>query len=109
MVALELRPGARFDPDGFFAFCEAQVRGGGMDRKWFPDFVRIVESFEFTQTQKILVRSLKKDHFRRDRLATEPIFWRRRGDASFREFAAADYDALRREFAAAERLHLLEG
>jgi fatty-acyl-CoA synthase len=108
MVALELRPGARFDPAGFFAFCEAQVQGGGMDRKWFPDFVRIVESFEFTQTQKILVRALKKDHFRRDRLPTEPIFWRRRGDASFRELTAADYAELRREFAAAERLHLLE-
>jgi fatty-acyl-CoA synthase len=108
MVALELRPGARFDPAGFFAFCEGQVQGGGMDRKWFPDFVRIVESFEFTQTQKILVRALKKDHFRRDRLPTEPIFWRRRGDASFRELTAADYAELRREFAAAERLHLLE-
>ena len=108
MVALELRPGARFDPAGFFAFCEEQVQGGGMDRKWFPDFVRIVESFEFTQTQKILVRALKQDHFRRDRLPTEAIFWRRRGDASFRELTVADYAELRREFAVAERLHLLE-
>jgi fatty-acyl-CoA synthase len=108
MVALELRPGARFDPEGFFAFCEEQVRRGGMDRKWFPDFVRIVGSFEFTQTQKILVRGLKQDHFRRDRLPDEPLFWRRRGDAGFRELSAADYDELRREFVAAERLHLLE-
>jgi fatty-acyl-CoA synthase len=109
MVALELRPGASFDPAGFFAFCQGQVDHGGMDRKWFPDFVRIVESFEFTQTQKILVRQLKKDHFRRDRLPQEPLFWRRRGDATFREFSAADYADLRRGFAAAERLQLLEG
>jgi fatty-acyl-CoA synthase len=108
MVALELRSGARFDPAGFFAFCTAQVDHGSMDRKWFPDFVRIVESFEFTQTQKILVRALKKDHFRRDRLPREPLYWRRRGDATFREFSAADYAGLRREFAAAERLQLLE-
>jgi len=109
MVALELRPGARFDPAGFFAFCEQQVDHGGMDRKWFPDFVRIVETFEFTQTQKILVRPLKRDHFRRDRLPREPLYWRRRGDATFREFGAADYADLRGEFREAERLHLLEG
>ena len=36
-----------------------------MDRKWFPDFVRVVDEFEFTQTQKILVRHLKADHFNR--------------------------------------------
>ena len=108
MVALELRPGARFDPAGFFAFCEDQVRDGSMDRKWFPDFVRIVAGFEFTQTQKILVRPLKKDHFRRDRLPSEPLFWRRRGDPAFRELTASDYAELRREFVAAERLHLLE-
>jgi fatty-acyl-CoA synthase len=108
MVALQMRPGVRFDPAAFFAFCEGQVRDGGMDRKWFPDFVRVVESFEFTQTQKILVRALKKDHFRRDRLSAEPLFWRRRGDASFRELTASDYAEMRREFVAAERLHLLE-
>ena len=51
MVALQLRPGAAFDPARFFAFCEEQVERGGMDRKWFPDFVRIVDDFEFTQTQ----------------------------------------------------------
>jgi fatty-acyl-CoA synthase len=108
MVALELRPGARFDPAGFFAFCEDQVRDGSMDRKWFPDFVRIVAGFEFTQTQKILVRPLKQDHFRRDHLPGEPLFWRRRGDPAFCELTASDYAELRREFVAAERLHLLE-
>src|SRR5262249_62169262 len=48
MAALKLRPGARFDAKGFFDFCERQVVGGGMDRKWFPDFVRIVPEFEST-------------------------------------------------------------
>ena len=57
MAAVKLRPGASFDPAGFFAFCEGQVHQGGMDRKWFPDFVRVVDEFEFTQTQKILVRT----------------------------------------------------
>jgi len=107
MVALQLRPGARFDPAGFHAFCENLVEHGGMDRKWFPDFVRLVDEFEFTQTQKILVRNLKQDHFHRERLPDEPLFWRRRGDAGFRPFGKEDFAALRREFEAAERETLL--
>ena len=40
---LKLRAGARFDPQGLFDFCEDQAVHGGMDRKWFPDFVRVVD------------------------------------------------------------------
>jgi fatty-acyl-CoA synthase len=107
MVALELRPGAKFDPAGFFAFCEQLVEHGGMDKKWFPDFVRIVDAFEFTQTQKILVRNLKKDHFHRERLAGAPIFWRRRGEKAYASFASEDFAALRKDFQKAERDSLL--
>jgi hypothetical protein len=108
MAALLLREGVRFDPDAFYAFCEQQVVAGGMDRKWLPDFVRIVRDFEFTQTQKILVRNLKLLHFDRRRLPEEPIYWRRRGEQGFRPFEAADYEQLRGEFARSERLALLE-
>jgi fatty-acyl-CoA synthase len=107
MIALKLRPGASFDPAGFFAFCEDQVQQGGMDRKWFPDFVRIVDDFEFTQTQKILVRNLKRDHFHRGRLPDAPLYFRRRGESSFRPFGKDDFEALRAAFAAAERDRLL--
>ena len=100
--------GARFDPQGFYAWCEAQVSGASMDRKWFPDFVRIVDDFEYTKTQKVLVRGMKKVHFDRRRLRTDPIYWRRRGDTSYHPFAEADFDALRKEFAAAEKLDLLD-
>jgi hypothetical protein len=79
-----------------------------MDRKWFPDFIRIVPEFEYTQTEKILVRSLKKVHFDRHRLRDEPIFWRRRGDTAYQPFGLSDYEALRHEFAAAEKLDLLD-
>ena len=108
MAALKLREGARFDPREFFAFCERQVTHGGMDRKWFPDFVRIVDDFEFTQTQKILVRELKTRHFNRRVLVDEPIYWRERGDDSFKPFTREDYERLREQFVASERLHLLE-
>ena len=108
MIALKLRPGRAFDPEAFFAFCDRQVTHGGMDRKWFPDFVRVVDDFEFTQTQKILVRELKRAHFNRRGLPGAPIYWRERGDRGFKPFTAADYEALREEFRSAERLSLLE-
>jgi len=108
MAAVKLRPGAVFDPQDYFDFCERQVAQGGMDRKWFPDFVRVVDEFEYTQTQKILVRHLKGAHYDRRRLADEPIYWRERGDTCFRPFTAADYEALRERFRAAEREDLLD-
>lgn len=109
MVALELVPGARFDPQGFFDFCDRQTREGGMDRKWFPDFVRLVDGFEYTQTQKILVRNLKREHFDRRRLPEAPIYWRRRGTTTFEPLGRDDFDRLHAEFVAAERDRLLEG
>jgi acyl-CoA synthetase (AMP-forming)/AMP-acid ligase II len=107
MVALKLRPGVRFDPDEFFRFCEEQVGRAGMDRKWFPDFVRLVDEFEYTQTEKILVRNLKAVHFDRRRLPDAPIYWRERGDVTFKPFTAEDYAALRETFREREKLALL--
>jgi fatty-acyl-CoA synthase len=108
MAAVKMREGKEFDPKGFFDWCERQVSDGSMDRKWFPDFVRVVGDFEYTQTQKVLVRNLKKMHFDRRRLPDEPIFWRRRGDAAFQPFTAADFAELRAEFSEREKLQLLD-
>lgn len=109
MVALKLREGAGFDPQAFFDYCEQQVTGGGMDRKWFPDFVRVVDEFEYTQTEKILVRNMKKVHFDLNRLGDGvPVWWRRRGDTSYRPLTRDAYEGLRREFAEREKLELLD-
>jgi fatty-acyl-CoA synthase len=108
MVAVKMRPGVRFDPKAFFDFCDRQVTEGGMDRKWFPDFVRVVDEFEYTQTEKILVRNLKRVHFDRRRLGDEPVFFRVRGDTTYRPLGAADYEQLRTEFAAREKGDLLD-
>jgi fatty-acyl-CoA synthase len=109
MAAIKLREGASFDAKAFFEWCDEQVKGASMDRKWFPDFIRIVDDFEFTQTQKVLVRNYKKSHFDLKRLPKgEPLFWRSRGDTAFKPFTAADYEQLRTEFAAREKLELLD-
>ena len=99
---------SRFDPRGFFDFCEHEVRHGSMDRKWFPDFVRVVDEFEYTQTQKVLVRNLKAVHFDRRRLPGAELYWRKRGDDAFRSFAAEDFAAVRQHFSRAERAALLD-
>jgi fatty-acyl-CoA synthase len=109
MAAVKLRDGVSFDPKQFFDWCEAQVVGASMDRKWFPDFIRVVDDFEYTQTQKVLVRNYKKVHFDLQRLpGGTPIYWRERGDKSFKPLAQADYERLRREFAQREKLDLLD-
>jgi len=107
MVALQLRPGAGFDPAAFWGWCDDQCRNGAMDRKWFPDYVRLVGDFSFTQTQKILVRELKRDHFHRERLPEAPLYWRRRGEEAYRPFTARDFAEQRERFATAERDQLL--
>jgi fatty-acyl-CoA synthase len=108
MAALKLRDGARFEPQEFFDFCERQVASGGMDRKWMPDFVRVVPEFVYTETQKILVRELKREHFDRRRLPEDEIYWRERGDQTFRPFGADDFAALRERFVESEREDLLD-
>lgn len=108
MAAIKLRDGATFDPKGFFDWCEEQVAHGSMDRKWFPDFVRLVDDFEYTQTQKVLVRNYKRVHFDLRRIPDARIYWRQRGDTTFKPFTEEDYQALRREFAEREKLDLLD-
>jgi len=107
MVSLKLVDGESFDPQGFFDFCQHQIEHGSMDRKWFPDFVRVVEDFQYTGTQKILVRNLKAVHFDPSRV-TDPLFWRERGDSAYKPFGAGDYAAIRSKFQESERLRLLD-
>lgn len=107
MTAVKLEEGAEFDAKGFFDFCERQVTEGGMDRKWFPDFVRVVRDFEYTGTQKILVRNLKAVHFDLNRVS-DPVFWRERGDETFRPLTEEAYTELRERFRAAEKLEVLD-
>jgi fatty-acyl-CoA synthase len=108
MVAVKLREGVRFDPQGLFDHCQGQIQHGGMDAKWFPDYVRVVKEFEYTQTQKVLVRNLKQVHFDLRRIPEAEIYWRRRGDTGYRVFGPQDHEGLREEFAASERLELLD-
>ena len=74
--------------------------------KWLPTYIRIGRDVPLTPSNKILVRELRRQKFRLD-ATSDAILWRERGDTSYKEFTDQDYEALRREFAAADREHLL--
>jgi len=56
----------------------------------------------------VLVRPLKREHFDLARSPDMLIYWRRRGDTTYRRLTAPDYASLREEFAKAGRANLLE-
>ncbi len=68
MAALQLAPGAVFDPRSFAAFLAAQPDLGP---KSLPTFVRVVADFPMTQTNKVLKRVLVADRWQSD----DPTWW----------------------------------
>lgn len=58
MAAVQLRPGAALDGDGFGAFLGSQPDLG---TKWAPRYLRVAEALPTTATAKILVRQLRAE------------------------------------------------
>jgi fatty-acyl-CoA synthase len=108
MVAVKLNEGQEFDPGAFHDYVEKQCTGGDMDRKWKPDFVRVVEDFEHTRTQKILVRPLKHEYFNLEWAPEEGLYFFRRGFDSYRNFTSKDFEDIKAEFKENGREQLLE-
>jgi fatty-acyl-CoA synthase len=69
MAAVELRPGAAFDPDGFAAWLAAQPDLG---TKWAPRYVRVSPSLPQTANGKVTKASLRDDGWH----GPDPIWWR---------------------------------
>jgi len=102
MVALEMRPGSRFDPDSFADFLASQADLG---TKWSPRFVRLSPGLPLTATGKITKTSLADEGWR----CTDPVFWSPgRGPLHYRPLSDEDRDALRAEFERHGRAHLLD-
>ena len=83
MVTVQLAQGAAFDPDAVFAWLMKQQKEGGMDPKWMPDFIRVIESFPVTDTHKIVVRPYKREHYNLDNNPDMRIYYRAKGDATY--------------------------
>ncbi|MGH9014319.1 MAG: AMP-binding protein [Acidimicrobiia bacterium] len=100
MAALQLRPGASFDPEGFVAFLAAQPDLG---TKWAPRFVRVSEALPVTETSKVLKRVLRRERWECD----DPVWWQPEKGAPYRRLEPADADGLRDAFASRGRLAAL--
>ncbi|HEY2814729.1 MAG TPA: AMP-binding protein [Acidimicrobiales bacterium] len=91
MAALQWREGSTFDPDAFAAFIDSLADVGP---KWRPRYVRIVETFPSTGTNKIVKRTLVRQKYRRDLCGDDRLWVRNRGDDSYRPFGDDDERAL---------------
>lgn len=100
MAALQLTEGTQFDPVAFASFLAAQSDLGS---KWAPTFVRIVDNFPMTQTNKILKRELVKEQWR----VTDAVWWRPGREQTYRRFAVSDGRELHDRLLAADRGHLI--
>jgi fatty-acyl-CoA synthase len=101
MAALQLRPGATFDPERFDRFLEEQADLG---TKWTPRYVRVTGQLPLTETQKVLKRLLRRERWE----VSDPVYWRLSRGAPLRLMTDADQQALRDRFEARDRLDQLE-
>lgn len=106
-VALQLREGEEFDPKATFDRFMQQQQNEGMDPKWMPDFIRVERELPLSTTQKVLVRHLKRQHFNLKANPDMVLYFRERGDDTYRRMTREDFDALRQQFAENGREHLL--
>jgi fatty-acyl-CoA synthase len=99
MAALELAPGASFDPDAFAAFLAAQ---DDLGTKWAPRYVRVVEAMPLTATGKVNKQPLRAARWETD----DPVWVREGKDGPYRRMTSDDAAALRAEFESHGRVHV---
>lgn len=83
MITIQLKKGHVFNPDEVHSWLLKQQKEGGMDPKWMPDYIRIIDTFPVTDTQKIMVRPYKKDHFNMESNPDMQVYFRERGGATY--------------------------
>ena len=100
MTSLVLRPGSRFDPDGFAAWLAQQREASP---KWFPRFVRIADELPRTPTNKVRTRDLAGQRWE----CSDPVWFRDGRDLTYRPLTAEDRERLHAELAQHGRAHLV--
>jgi fatty-acyl-CoA synthase len=100
MAALELDPGAAFDPAALASFLATQPDLG---TKWAPRFVRVVEAIPLTATGKVDRKPLRAERWD----TTDPVWWRPSDRDPYRPLRADDVAALHQAFADAGREGML--
>jgi fatty-acyl-CoA synthase len=101
MAAVQLRAGTAFAPEAFAAFIDALAEVGP---KWRPRYVRVVDEFPSTGTNKIVKRALVRQKYRHDLCDGDTLWVRDRHADAYREFLEADEAELRAALERAGRL-----
>jgi fatty-acyl-CoA synthase len=91
MAALELRPGASFDPDDFDEFLAEQPDLG---TKWSPRYVRVMDAVPVTETQKPMKRLLRRERWE----VGDDVHWRPAKGEALRSMSTDDRAELQRRF-----------
>lgn len=98
MITVQLKDGVAFDPDKVCAWFIKQQKECGMDPKWMPDYIRVIEKFPVTDTQKIMVRPFKREHFDLEGNPGMQIYYRRRGDDTYRRLTLDEFGQIKEAF-----------
>lgn len=108
MAALMLNDGDSFDPEEFYQWCMASQKAGHLGEKWVPDYVRVINSFSHTASNKIQIAAVRKYQIDPNIVPDSTVYWRQRGDEQYREFTDKDHIEMRRLYAEQERLVMLD-
>lgn len=106
MVTIQLN--GPFDPKQIHDELIQEQKQGGMDPKWMPDYIRVLDEFPVTQTHKIVIRPLKQQHFQIERYPDMKVYFRQRGDTTYHPLTQETFSAIKEEFRKNGRLNLLE-
>ncbi|MFA5322877.1 MAG: AMP-binding protein [Smithella sp.] len=98
MVTVQIKEGASFNPDEVHAWLIKQQKVGGMDPKWMPDYIRVIEKFPVSNTQKVVVRPFKRENFNLDCDPSMRIYFRRRGDDTYRQLTPDEFEKIKENF-----------
>lgn len=98
MITVQLKEGATFNPDDVYTWFIKQQKEGGMDPKWMPDYIRVIEKFSVTDTQKIIVRPFKKENFNLDANPHMQIYFRKRGDHTYHKLTPEEFNKIKDDF-----------
>ncbi len=101
MAALQLEPEAVFDPADFEAFLRQQ---SDLGTKWAPRYLRICKSLPATQTNKVLKRSLRKEHWE----CLDPVWWMPEKGLPYRRLQEQDRGEIRSRFEQRGRIAALD-
>jgi fatty-acyl-CoA synthase len=107
MIVIQMDKGKKFDSQAAYDYFMRQQKEGGMDPKWMPDYIRVIDAFPVTTTQKIVVRPFKKQSFDMTASSDLEVYFRRRGDTTYHRLDKKLFEEVKKDFEKTGRLSFL--